>query len=50
MVYVYMICAIYSISLSFALTAHGPGYPCPAIQVPSVGAADLQGEYFEEDY
>ena len=39
---------IHSISLSFQLTAYGPGHPCPTVQVPSVAVMDLQGE--EEDY
>ena len=42
--------AICSISLSFQLKAYGPRHPCPAVQVPGVGAANLPGEYYEEDY
>ena len=42
-----MIC---SISLSFQLTAYGPGHPCPAVQVLGIAAMDLQGEYYDEDY
>ena len=41
---------IYSISLSFQLTAYDPGHPCPAVQVPGVAMTDLQGEYYKEDY
>ena len=50
MVYLYMICVICSISLSFQLMAYGRGHPCPAIQVLGVGAVNLYGEYYEEDY
>ena len=50
MVYVYVICVIFSISLNFQLTVYGLGHSCPAVSIPGDGAADLQGKYREEDY